>query len=370
MNIAVIRTNTANFGRIGTYNVQEIGLSNALIKAGHNAKVIYLYNDVKQVKKDDIYDNVYYFPSETIGLHGIFNVRLLNMFNLDLIILFSDNQLWAKNVIKWSEKNNVKCICYWGAVLSNNPHFLNQFYTKLILKRNFNSYKRSFNVAKTIAVKEEMEHHGIKVADVINVGLDSSLLYKGIYDKAQARKDLKLDADANILLYVGRFISYKRPLFIVQLLQYYLKQGKKMHIVMIGKGNLEAEVKRYIEDNNLSSYVTHMESVMNSDMYKWYLASDCFINFSAIEIFGMAMLESMYYGTPVVARDAPGPREFLKDGANGYICYSDDLDEWVNKINKALLHDARIIAKAKKKVTEEFLWDSTASKFLEVVTEI
>ena len=75
--IVILRTGTSDFGKIGTYNVQEVGLAKALKKKGHKVDVLYLNRNVKKIEDDEIYSYVHYLPHRHIGLHGIFDVNLL-----------------------------------------------------------------------------------------------------------------------------------------------------------------------------------------------------------------------------------------------------------------------------------------------------
>lgn len=366
MKITILRTNTADFGKIGNYNVQEVGLANALIKKGHQVNVLFLNRKVSDIQKDDKYNFVHYLPSLSFGLHGIFNTKLLNLFEPDKMILFSDNQLWAKNVIKWCQKNNVTCIQYMGNVLSDNPKWINQFYTKLILKRNRNSYKNSINVGKTNKVKKEMETHNISCSSVINVGLDKDLLHDFINPVDSIRKKMGFNEDEIILLYIGRIVDYKKPFLACDILQSLIDKGVNCRMIMIGKGPLESELKKYISQKKLLNEITYFEQVPNSEIYKYMITSDCFINLSSKEIFGMAILESMYYGLPVVAHVAPGPNEVITDSQDGYLCGTDDPREWSKMILEAIKNKNDISYASRNTILNFYTWDVIANKFIDL----
>lgn len=367
MRIVIIRTNTSDFGKIGTYNVQEVGLAHAFIKKGYHVDVLYLNRHVSKIEKDETYDFVYYLPNKTIGLHGIFDLNLLSRFNPEKLILFSDNQLWAKNVIYWCESNNVKCIHYFGNVLSDNKKWLHQFYTKLILKRNIKSYSRSINVAKTEKVHKEMERLNVPFTKVIPVGLDDSLLMENKNLDVSIRSELGFKKDEIVLLFVGRLVDYKKPILACDIAKAFLDKGQKVLLVIIGKGILKEELLKYIDNNGLNDEIRYIERVPYSEIYKYMVSTDCLINLSAQEIFGMTILEAMYYGLPVVAHAAPGPNEIIKDGMTGYICDSFDVETWMSLINKAVEDRDVLGVESKKQIMSRFLWDKIANQFLELL---
>lgn len=364
MKIVILRTNTSDFGKVGTYNVQEIGLANALMRKGHEVDVLYLNRDTDKIITDEKYDYVYYLPHKTFGLHGIFDVKLLEKFKPDKVILFSDNQLWAKNVILWCKKRSIPCIQYMGDVLSDNPGWLHQFYTKLILRRNIGSYHYSKNVAKTTKVQKEMESLNVPFTKVINIGLDKDLLHESKSPDNKVRSELGYDKDDNILLFIGRIVDYKKPFMACDIVKQLNKGENKFKLIMIGKGALQDQLEEYIKENHLEKIVRYIERVPYSEIYKYMVASDCLINLSSIEIFGMTILEAMYYALPVIAHTAPGPNDIIDNKDTGILCDSDDIEVWCDLIREALAQREEYGQRARAAIESRFLWDSIADEFL------
>lgn len=367
MRIVILRTGTSDFGKIGSYNVQEVGLATALIKKGHDVSVLYLNEPVNDIEKDEVYDFVYYLPHKSIGLHGIFDVNVLTKFNPEKVILFSDNQLWAKNVILWCKKNNVKCIHYFGNVLSDNKKWLNQFYTKLILKRNIRSYNYSVNVAKTEKVHQEMNRLKVPFAKVIPVGLDETLLQDCQNLDLKVKAELGFEKNEIVILFIGRLIDYKKPLLACDILKSLIDKGIDARMVIIGKGVLQEDLLKYIDKQSLSANIRYIEKVPYKEIYRYMVSSDCLINLSSQEIFGMTILEAMYYGLPVVAHTAPGPNEIIEFGENGFLCDSDDVEVWKSLIIKAIESRSDIGRQAKQLVLDKFVWDKIADEFLRLL---
>lgn len=366
MRIVILRTNTSNFGKVGTYNVQEVGLANSLIQKGHQVNVLYLNRKTSSIEQDETYEFVYYLPHVSFGLHGVFDTKLLTSFKPDKVILFSDNQLWAKNIIKWCRKNKIVCIQYFGNVLSDNKRWLNQVYTKLILLRNQKSYRYSINVAKTKKVQKELESHNIPFSRVINVGLDKTLLQDCINPDYKIRESFGFEEDEKVLLYVGRIVDYKKPFLACDILRTLIDRGINCRMVIIGKGVLESDLRKYIVDKKLANKIHYIERVPYSEMYKYMVACDCFINLSSIEIFGMAILEAMYYGLPVVAHVAPGPSEVIFDTQTGFLCDTDNPNKWGDLILKAIENRKEISGASRNTILEHYMWDKIADKFLEL----
>lgn len=368
MKIGILRLNVGDFGKIGTYNVQEIGLASELMSLGHTVDVFYLYKDVKTLENDSKYDFVHYLPRKSFKMHGMFRLQYLNSFSLDAIIIFSDNQLWTGKVISWSIGKGIPCICYWGAVLSTTKKPLNQIYTWLIYLMNYKWYKKSINVSKTKNVQQELNKYKIPSHGVINVGLDKSLLQTSNYQDMNYREKFKISETKKVLLYVGRLVDNKDPLFALEIFKALLDESKDYFLILIGDGVLADEVEKFIELNDLSSNILWLERVSYEEMHQYYKISNCFINVCSAEIFGMAILESLYYKCPVVVMNASGPSEYIVDNVNGFICYSKNMNEWLEKIKKALIKDKVLIDKGHKMINDHYTWSSSAVKFNQCIS--
>jgi 1,2-diacylglycerol 3-alpha-glucosyltransferase len=132
---------------------------------------------------------------------------------------------------------------------------------------------------------------------------------------------------------------------------------------LVGKGELENDVKKEILDRNLKDKVKLYDKVPNDKMWELYRLSDCYVNLNTHEIFGMAILEAMYYENEVIALKAPGPEYIIENGKSGYICNNEE--ELTERI---LLADKETIGlKAKQRVLDKFIWDKSADDIIKVI---
>lgn len=252
-------------------------------------------------------------------------------------------------------------------MLSDNPAWLNQAYTKMILLRNRKSYNISINVAKTNKVQQEMERHHIPCEKVINIGLDNDLLQDKQNPDPEIRKSLGIKEDEFVLLFVGRLVDYKKPLMACDILIDLLARGINGKLIIIGDGPLAWKLEKHIEENKIENRVKWEKKVPYENMYKYMVSCDCCINLSSKEIFGMTVLEAMYYGAIVIAHEAPGPNDIIEDNISGFICNFDDVEKWADKILKVQSQREKISHEAQKRIKNSFLWDSIAKEFLNIL---
>ena len=138
---------------------------------------------------------------------------------------------------------------------------------------------------------------------------------------------------------------------------------KNYKLLMVGTGELEEAVKKAIELHHLEDAVQLMRKIPNSDIWELYRMADVFVNLNRQEIFGMAILEAMYYSCKVVACHAPGPDFIIDSGRTGFLVNRND--EIVDTILKG-----NICAEdAHESIVNKFTWDSMASKIIKLLEE-
>ncbi len=111
---------------------------------------------------------------------------------------------------------------------------------------------------------------------------------------------------------IGRMIDEKQPVRMIDILAKIREKDTSYKLLMVGTGELKTAVEDRIEKFNLQDIVQVVERIPNSDIWELYRLAGAFVNLNQQEIFGMAILEAMYYGCKVVAWKAPGPNLIIK----------------------------------------------------------
>ena len=107
----------------------------------------------------------------------------------------------------------------------------------------------------------------------------------------------------------------------------------------------ELHMEKYIK---LRGYTKQPEVVLRH--------ADCFVFPSLREGLGMAALEAMATGLPVIAKDNRGTREYMRHGYNGYVCKVGTVEEYENAIKKMVMleNDRKRMGKNARKTAERF----------------
>ena len=141
-------------------------------------------------------------------------------------------------------------------------------------------------------------------------------------------------------------------------------------MISIGKGELQEAFEQKIKQLGFEDAICRIESIPNDQVWKYYCMSDVMVNLNRVEIFGMAILEAMYYGCPVVARRAPGPEYILTDGKDGFLC--DDSEQIIANVEHLcgdIGFHGKIARAAKERIAESFVWQATAQAMMNVIAK-
>ena len=368
MKITILRVGLAIQEKEESYNVQEIGLSKALNNLGYETDVVYFLDSIERPIHSRKNMNVTYLPCKALGHQIVIKENILSQIKSDALIVFCDNKLSSNIVIRWCRDRQLPYVCYYGLYKTDSNRFLNKMIGEFITRVNLGELRCSVNVTKTNAVKKTLEAAGIPVRKVIPVGLDDNLLVKNVNIETReiVRGKLGVDRDSKVLLFVGRLTEVKNPLFAIEIIEQLIKCGENYNLVLIGNGKLKDQVQESINKSICKGHIFYIEHVPYELMYQYYAAADCLLNFSSIEIFGMAILESMYYGCRVVARKAPGPLDIIEPGRNGILLSDLNLDKWCDSIKQAMQLDC-LITEGKKTVREKYMWNRIAKDFVELL---
>jgi len=232
----------------------------------------------------------------------------------------------------------------------------------LLFFRNLAVYKRQHCVVKTPSVKDELEKMGVARVTVASVGLDLSLMQRDFakVDTSRLKRKYGYVTEDKVLLFVGRMIEEKQPLRMIELFSEIHSQDKAYKLLMVGTGDLKGSVLEKVRKQQLTAAVQIIERIPNEDIWELYRIADCFVNLNQQEIFGMAILEAMYYGCKVVAWKAPGPSFIIEDGVSGCLADSDE------GIMKAIKDKIIIPEAAHQRILTHFTWDRTAEIILSI----
>lgn len=136
-----------------------------------------------------------------------------------------------------------------------------------------------------------------------------------LYRLAQAAPQSQLD-----LLFVGRLSEEKNPLEFIRIVAAVRERVPGLRAALIGSGPQEKLVQEEIASQRLEGDVRLLGFQANP--YPWMSRAAMLVVPSRFEGFGLAALEAMLFGVPVIAAPTGGLAEMVAASGGGRICHS------------------------------------------------
>ena len=377
MYLAVINTIVGRLGEKGFYQSQEMGLARSLEEMGHEVLMIKCVPETQKEESFSVSDHftMEYIHVKRIGIHGYLPVSRLPK-TLDGVIAFADNQIFLPHIYKYCRANDIVFVPYIGIAHSvkirENSRIrdaVHQFIFDIAFRLSTARLYRKIPVlAKTKIAKGELESYGVKNITVVPVGIDDQTLNHEFRkkDRTQLRSEYGFHDDDIVISYVQRLIPEKNPMTMMEIFQELASKDDRYKLVVVGAGICADEMKHFALKNDLDEKITFITKIPHEEIWKIHYLSDLYVTLNPREIFGMALLEAVYYESAAFAIDSAGSSAILEDMPNEYLCKSKD--EIINAIRKNE-KNADILRKNSNHVRAKFMWSNCAGKFTELVEE-
>jgi glycosyltransferase involved in cell wall biosynthesis len=171
------------------------------------------------------------------------------------------------------------------------------------------------------------------------------------------RRSTGIPDSAFVVGHLGRLAPEKNLQFLTQAVVDFMTAHASAHFLVIGKGPSEEAIRAACGATGLTTRFHHTGILQQQPLSDALHAMDVFAFASTSETQGMVLTEAMAAGLPVVALDAPGVREVVKDGVNGRLLP----DASVTEFTAALRWVADLEPKGMKKLKAAAL--ATAESF-------
>jgi glycosyltransferase involved in cell wall biosynthesis len=374
MKILIIR-NYPNYMDVqfNTYNIQEIGLAKALVRKGHKCDIVF-WADKEEKTIDYVFDSekhitVFYRFGKSILKNAIYNNinDLICKYDVIQPCEYNQYQSWVL-----AKKYPKKTVIYHGPYFSDfNKRFnlMCKIFDVFFLKR-YIKLGTKFMVKSNLACSF-LNEKGIleKNISTVGVGLDLGALSTNEDDVVPAFIS-KIDRfkDDVKLLYIGRLEERRNIPYIYDVLKAVLDKGFSAKLIIVGKGDKEYtdRCNDYAEKIGVTERIYKTDKLEQKYMSKLYEKSDFFLLPTHYEIFGMVLLEAMYFKALVITTLNGGSDVLIENGKNGIVmdCDAEKCAEKIIRLfeNKEIYNS--ICMEAYNHIKSNFIWDSLVSKFI------
>lgn len=105
-----------------------------------------------------------------------------------------------------------------------------------------------------------------------------------------------------------------------------------VHLILLGGGSQGGHIRQILMNGGVMERVHFGGQVSQRDLPRWYHMADLYISPSHVDGTSVTLLEALASGLPCLVSDIPGNREWIEEGANGWLFPDGDADALAGKI--------------------------------------
>ena len=363
--------NSSSKVNLNTYNVQAVGLGKAFCQLGYDYDFLFFSKEDRTIQEEEISGH----KLRIITKKGI---RLLRSYvcpnvldpsylsSYDFVISTEYGQIMTYLVSKKTQ----------NVVLYSGPYynlfklpFVSPFYDLFFTKSINKNCKAKF--VKSQLAKSYLEKKGYTDLHNIGVGLDTSRFEPKTDIQPSTQAIIDIMKNNRCLLYVGALSDRKNFPFQLKVYEKVVEKNPDVKFVVIGKGKkqyVQKHLKKLSE--KAQKGICMFERIDNAQLQFVYPLAKAFMLPSKLEIFGMVLLESMYFGAPVVTSWNGGSSTLIYNKQTGQIVKDFDAVQWADAIQRYLDDDVylrRTTELAKEEIEQRYNWLAIASSMLKQI---
>jgi len=173
----------------------------------------------------------------------------------------------------------------------------------------------------------------------------------------------------NIILSVARLDPVKGLEYLIKACSILKDRGYSFRCLIVGGGEERDNLKRLIESLQLEDFISLEGPKPHEEVKNYYKLARVFVQPSLQETMGVAAMEALAHGVPVIATRVYGVPELVKHGENGFLVEPRD-PEAIARYIETLFENPELCRKlgenGLKKIREEFNLQREVSKLIKV----
>jgi glycosyltransferase involved in cell wall biosynthesis len=243
----------------------------------------------------------------------------------------------------------------------------------LVLLRTYIRKQTPFLTKSNFASEFLADKH-IGSVRTVGVGLDVEQISKTTAEPHPTVQKICNSKDRH-LLYVGRIEPRRNITSMFDVFRAVRTDFPDARLVVIGDGE-EGYVRKCFEHADsigVSDWIIHEKKLTQGQLPDLYRACDAFLLPTLYEIFGMVLLEAMFFGCPVITSINGGSDVLIRHRENGMVVDGHDIKKWMEAISE-VLNDSEFAsglgASARDTICRHFTWERLAGSFVDAYQQV
>jgi len=180
--------------------------------------------------------------------------------------------------------------------------------------------------------------------------------------------------DAPVMGFLGSLYRYEGASWMIRAASYLRAKGHKFHILLIGRGEDEADIEQAIRETNAFDFVHHIPHVPHDQIHRYYSVVDVVVCPRHSQrltelVTPLKPLEAMALNKPVLASAVGGIRELVEHERTGLLFQPDDVYDFCRQAERLLVSSELRTAlgeRGRTFVVQQRDWKILARKYEEI----
>lgn len=257
------------------------------------------------------------FKNFDLGTLLVFNHQLLMISLVSRIIMSGRFKIYSRGINTLSKE------------LESNKSFFNGRFLKLLINSLYP--KVDGVICQSQGMKEDLLKLIPKLdGKLITINNPINERYRNI--------SIEKIGDENYVLFIGRLEKQKNLYDAIDIFSQVNNKFPELKFYIVGAGSEQENLKSYVHEKNLTSHVIFHGSINDPKrIASFYSNAKATVLTSLFEGFPNVLVESISFGTPVVAFDCmSGPKDIIVDQVNGYLIELNNANEFQEKLMKTI----------------------------------
>ncbi len=277
---------------------------------------------------------------------------ILEAYMPDAVWIHGYSQRSSWRAYRWAKKWSRKVLYFGDSELLGPRNWKSRCFKRMILPWFFAGVDRFLTIGDNNEVY--YEHYGatrdrfVRGAFPVDIGrFQRSIHGLTADDRTRLRAQAGLRSEAIVGLFVGKFISIKRPMDIVRAAHKLKSTLPNFQAYMIGAGELEPAIRSEITALGVESQVVLAGFVNQSDLPKHLWLGDILLMCSEKDPHPLVVTEAMSVGNAIIASDrigCVGPSDAARNGENTLVYPYGDIDTLASHIERLAKDPGRLRA--------------------------
>jgi len=227
-----------------------------------------------------------------------------------------------------------------------------RLYNKFLLKSCVTDIIANSKATKRTVLKNTSEWLNEEKIKVIYNGIDLNKIKQDLSNPVNLSEEFNIDQNKQIIGNIGRLSYQKGHELLINAVDIIKDKRDDFVVLIIGSGEREKELKEFVNNKNLDSFVKF--TGFRNDVYKLLPSLDFLLHTARWEGFGFVIAEAMAAGLPVVSTDSSNIPEIVVDGKTGFLAENENVEDIAFRTLKMMdQYEKSNFGKAGKEVIKE-----------------